>query len=72
MAKIGFIGLGIMGSPMALNVQHGGHQLFLNGARSVPQALIDGGAQVCAKPTSSSSWCQIRLTWRRSCSMPMA
>jgi 2-hydroxy-3-oxopropionate reductase len=30
MADIGFIGLGIMGGPMALNLQKGGHRLFLH------------------------------------------
>ena len=27
--KVGFIGLGIMGKPMALNLGKGGHELFL-------------------------------------------
>ena len=27
--KIGFIGLGIMGRPMALNLKHGGHDLIV-------------------------------------------
>jgi hypothetical protein len=31
MAKHRFIGLGIMGAPMALNLQKGGHRLFLSG-----------------------------------------
>ena len=30
MAKIGFIGTGIMGQPMAANLQKAGHQLFLS------------------------------------------
>jgi 2-hydroxy-3-oxopropionate reductase len=30
MSNLGFIGLGIMGAPMALNLQKGGHQLFLH------------------------------------------
>ena len=29
MAKIGFIGLGIMGRPMALNLKAGGHELYV-------------------------------------------
>ena len=28
--KVGFIGLGIMGKPMALNLGKGGHELFLH------------------------------------------
>lgn len=43
--KIGFIGLGIMGSPMALNLIKGGHQLFLHSRTAIPQDLIDAGGQ---------------------------
>ena len=42
MAKIGFIGTGIMGEPMAANLQKAGHQLFLSEHHGkAPQALID-------------------------------
>src|ERR1700760_3391738 len=44
--KIGFVGLGIMGSPMAQNLIKGGHQLFVYGKRTVP-AEIRSGATVC-------------------------
>jgi 2-hydroxy-3-oxopropionate reductase len=47
MAKIGFIGLGIMGAPMAENLQRGGHKLYLHDQKNPPAALIDGGATVC-------------------------
>jgi 2-hydroxy-3-oxopropionate reductase len=47
MRHIGFIGLGIMGSPMAGKLQAAGHQLFVNTIGPYPQALIDGGATVC-------------------------
>ncbi len=33
--KIGFIGLGIMGRPMALNLKKAGHQLFVPERRSL-------------------------------------
>ena len=39
MAKIGFIGLGIMGAHMARNLLKGGHTLFVNGAYPVPEDL---------------------------------
>ncbi|SIT37915.1 tartronate semialdehyde reductase, NADH-dependent [Paraburkholderia ribeironis] len=39
MAKIGFIGLGIMGAHMARNLVKGGHSLFVNGAHPVPEDL---------------------------------
>jgi 2-hydroxy-3-oxopropionate reductase len=48
MSKIGFIGLGIMGRPMALNLIKGGHQLFVHSIPSVPQDVADAGAKVCA------------------------
>src|SRR5512133_1651722 len=47
MAKIGFIGLGIMGAPMAANLQAGGHKLYLHDRKNPPASLIDGGATVC-------------------------
>jgi 2-hydroxy-3-oxopropionate reductase len=47
MAKIGFIGLGIMGAPMAANLQAGGHKLYLHDRKNPPAALIEGGATVC-------------------------
>src|SRR3954469_26004812 len=34
--QIGFVGLGIMGRPMAHNLMQGGHQLFVYGKRTVP------------------------------------
>jgi 2-hydroxy-3-oxopropionate reductase len=48
MSKIGFIGLGIMGRPMAGHLQAGGHELFVVKHRSpIPQELLDGGAAEC-------------------------
>ena len=48
MANIGFIGLGIMGAPMALNLQKGGHALFAHARRALPAGLAAGGATACA------------------------
>jgi 2-hydroxy-3-oxopropionate reductase len=47
MSKVGFIGLGIMGTPMAGHLQTGGHQLFVHTIGPVPEALVTGGATVC-------------------------
>ncbi len=47
MAKIGFIGLGIMGAPMAENLQKGDHKLYLFDHKNPPFSLIEGGATVC-------------------------
>jgi 2-hydroxy-3-oxopropionate reductase len=52
MADIGFIGLGIMGAPMALNLQKGGHRLFLHSRSGVREkALLDGGGTECVSAT---------------------
>jgi 2-hydroxy-3-oxopropionate reductase len=46
--KIGFVGTGIMGRPMAGHLQKGGHELLLVAHRSkLPEELIAGGARVC-------------------------
>lgn len=47
MSKIGFIGLGIMGAPMAGHLQAGGHELHVFTIGPVPEALVKGGARVC-------------------------
>ena len=47
MSAIGFIGLGIMGRPMAGHLQAAGHQLFLHSRSSVPADLIAAGAIAC-------------------------
>jgi len=47
MSKIGFIGLGIMGAPMAGHLQSAGHQLSVLTIGKVPDTLIAGGATVC-------------------------
>lgn len=47
MAKIGFIGLGIMGKPMANHLIAAGHDLFLNSRSGVPNELIDVGGTAC-------------------------
>lgn len=47
MAKVGFIGLGIMGAPMAGHLLAGGHELFVNDVKETPKELADGGAKTC-------------------------
>lgn len=46
--KIGFIGLGIMGKPMASQVIKGGHDVFLFSRTSVPTELTELGGAACA------------------------
>ncbi|RKP52375.1 2-hydroxy-3-oxopropionate reductase [Trinickia fusca] len=51
MAKIGFIGLGIMGAHMARNLLKGGHALVVNGAYPIPDDLRER-ATVAADSTA--------------------
>ena len=46
--NIGFIGLGIMGAPMAGHLIAAGHSLFLKSRRGVPEALLAAGGTACA------------------------
>ena len=46
--NLGFIGLGIMGAPMAGHLRAAGHTLFVSTRSKVPQALLDAGALACA------------------------
>jgi 2-hydroxy-3-oxopropionate reductase len=45
--KIGFIGLGIMGAPMALNLMRAGNKLFTHTRSKTPDFLTEGGATLC-------------------------
>ena len=47
MSKLGFIGLGIMGAPMAAHLIDAGHELFLHTRSQVPAALLTGKAVAC-------------------------
>jgi 2-hydroxy-3-oxopropionate reductase len=47
MAKIGFIGLGTMGRPMAGHLQAAGHRLFLHDVGPIPPELVSGGGVLC-------------------------
>ncbi len=58
MAKIGFIGLGIMGTPMARHLQDAGHQLFTSRFNPPPrQELIDNGLQILETPKAVAEEC---------------
>jgi 2-hydroxy-3-oxopropionate reductase len=60
--KLGFIGLGIMGTPMALNLIKGGHTLFVNTRSQVPQDLLAAGATACASPAAVAQAADIIFT----------
>ena len=61
--KVGFIGLGVMGSPMALNVLKGGHELTVYDRR--PEALeplVAAGARAATSPREVGAASQIVVT----------
>ena len=47
MAQIGFIGLGIMGTPMAGHILAAGHSLHTFTIGETPTSLVEAGAHVC-------------------------
>ena len=47
MANLGFIGLGIMGAPMAGHLIKGGHRVHLQSRRGVPPTLTEAGGIAC-------------------------
>jgi 3-hydroxyisobutyrate dehydrogenase-like beta-hydroxyacid dehydrogenase len=61
--KIGFIGLGIMGSRMAANLQKHGHSLVVfNRTRAKAQPLLDKGATVGESPAKLAEQVDILFT----------
>ncbi len=63
MSKIGFIGVGIMGRPMAGHLQKAGHELFLAKHRSpLPKELTDGGAAACGSCKEVAQKSEIIIT----------
>jgi len=48
--KIGFIGLGVMGTPMAMHLNAAGHQLFVYTRSKVPAEIAHSRATQCTSP----------------------
>jgi 2-hydroxy-3-oxopropionate reductase len=62
MSKIGFIGLGIMGKPMAANLIKGGHELYLHSHGGVPAELVEAGGKACASGKEVAQLADIIIT----------
>lgn len=62
MSNIGFIGLGIMGRPMAGHLLAGGHTVFAYNRSPVKQDLLDQGARACASPAEVAAAADIIIT----------
>ena len=60
--NIAFIGLGIMGTPMALNLRKAGHTVFVYGRRPESVApLSSAGCTACASPAEAASHADITI-----------
>src|SRR5215831_17215390 len=60
--NLGFIGLGIMGRPMAGHLQAAGHQLFLYTRSKIPQELLDKGGIACRSSKEVAEQAEIVFT----------
>jgi 2-hydroxy-3-oxopropionate reductase len=58
--KIGFIGLGIMGRPMALNLKAGGHELVVPERASLTEE-VRAAARVVATPRDVAAACEVLI-----------
>jgi 2-hydroxy-3-oxopropionate reductase len=60
---VGFIGLGIMGRPMALNIKRAGYDLFVHARRPESMApLTEAGAVACTSPAEVARQADIVFT----------
>ena len=59
MSKLGFVGLGIMGAPMAGHLLDGGHQVFAYGRRDLPDDLFTKGLLKCGSSKEVAAACEI-------------
>jgi len=62
MSNVGFIGLGIMGTPMAGHLIKGGHKLCLHDIKPASKELVEKGAVVCASGKEVAQQAYIIIT----------
>ena len=61
--KVGFIGLGIMGRPMALNLLQGGHEVTVWARRAESmQPLLEAGAKAAASPAGVAALVEVLIS----------
>ena len=62
-APIGFIGLGLMGKPMALNLRKKGFEVLVhNRSRPAVQALVEAGARAAGSPAEVAHSARVVIT----------
>ncbi|MEO8215074.1 MAG: NAD(P)-binding domain-containing protein, partial [Myxococcales bacterium] len=62
MSNLGFIGLGIMGKPMAANLIKAGHTLYLHSRSGVPAELISAGGVGCGSAREVAQKADVIIT----------
>ncbi len=62
MSEIGFIGLGVMGRPMAARLLRGGHSLRLHSRSGVPGELTSSGGRACGSPREAAEGAEFTIT----------
>jgi 2-hydroxy-3-oxopropionate reductase len=62
MSKVGFVGLGIMGRPMAAHLRAAGHELYVHDHKPAPQALISQGAIQCVSGKAVAERADVIIT----------
>jgi 2-hydroxy-3-oxopropionate reductase len=62
MSKVGFIGLGIMGSPMAGHLIKAGMEVFLHSRPGVPSELVEAGGKACGSAREVAERADIIIT----------
>ena len=63
MTKIGFIGLGIMGNPMAMHLQNAGHSLStVKHISPIPEQILEKGAVVYENPKDLAKESEVIIT----------
>lgn len=60
--KVGFIGLGTMGRPMASHLMEGGHELYLHDHKAVPPELLKGFGHPCETAEDVAKQSEIIIT----------
>jgi len=62
MSKVGFVGLGIMGTPMAEHLIKAGHEVFLHSRSGVPGSLVEAGGKACANGKQVAEAAEVIIT----------
>jgi 2-hydroxy-3-oxopropionate reductase len=60
--NVGFIGLGVMGRPMAANLVRAGHRLAVNRVKPVSQFLVEAGAMAADTPKAVAEASDVIIT----------